>query len=255
MKGKYIFVLVGCLFATSLWSINEVDKKGRKQGEWIKKYDNGVVMYKGEFKDDMPIGEFRRFYETGTLHSVQNHKDNNVSDIVIYEQDGKTISTKGSYIGKVKDGRWTYYIEGKISLEEQFENGKLNGLSKVYTKKGELIEEIPYVQGKIDGVKRCFLPDGKKYSECAYKEGVEHGDYKLYEGFDYPVIEGVYVHGKRNGEWQVRDDRGKLVEVLKYDNGVLLNDKELKKEYSKSFDENEAKKGKFIEPDRMLDAQ
>mgnify|MGYP003309605133 CR=1 FL=1 len=83
MKGKYIFVLVGCLFATSLWSINEVDKKGRKQGEWIKKYDNGVVIYKGEFKDDMPIGEFRRFYETGTLHSVQNHKDNNLSDIVI----------------------------------------------------------------------------------------------------------------------------------------------------------------------------
>ena len=90
---------------------------------------------------------------------------------------------------------------------------------------------------------------------CLIEEGVEHGDYKLYEGFDYPVIEGVYVHGKRNGEWQVRDDRGKLVEVLKYDNGVLLNDKELKKEYSKSFDENEAKKGKFIEPDRMLDAQ
>lgn len=255
MKGKYYLILAGCIFATSLWAVNEVDKKGRKQGEWVKKYENGVVMYQGVFKNDVPQGEFRRFYENGALQSIQNHREDNSSDIIIYEQDGKTLSAKGSYKGKIKEGRWSYYVDGKISLEESFSNGMLNGISKVYTKKGELIEEIPYVNGKIDGVKRCFLPDGKKYSESAYKEGVEHGDYKLYEGFDYPVIEGVNFQGKRDGDWQIRDDRGKLVEVLKYDKGVLLNDKELKKEYSKSFDENEAKKGKFIEPDRMLDAQ
>jgi antitoxin component YwqK of YwqJK toxin-antitoxin module len=255
MKGKYVLLLAGCMVATSLFAMNEVDKKGRKQGEWTKKHENGLVMYTGTFKDDNPVGEFRRFYESGALNSIQNHKANDVSDILIYEEDGKTLSAKGSYKGKIKDGKWIYYVEGKISLEEYYLDGKLNGVSKIYTKKGELIEEIPYTNGKIDGVKRCTLPDGKKYSETSYKEGVEHGDYKLYEGFDFPVIEGVHVNGKRDGEWQIRDDKGKLVEVLKYDNGILLNDKELKKEYSKSFDENEAMKGKFMEPDRMLDAQ
>ena len=255
MKGKYILVLAACLLATSLWAINDVDKKGRKQGEWVKKYENGVILYSGVFKDDKPVGEFKRFHENGALHSLQVYRENDLSDIVIYEIDGKTISAKGSYKGKIKDGKWIYYIGGKSSLEEYYTQGQLNGVSKVYSKNGELIEEIPYSNNKIHGVKKCFLPDGKKYSESAYKEGVEHGDYKLYEGFDFPVIEGVHLNGKRDGEWKISDDKGKLVEVLKYDNGVLLNDKELKKEYSKSFDENESMKGKFMEPDQMLDAQ
>jgi antitoxin component YwqK of YwqJK toxin-antitoxin module len=47
--------------------INKTDQQGRKQGRWIKKYPNENVMYDGFFKDDHPVGEFRRYYENNTI--------------------------------------------------------------------------------------------------------------------------------------------------------------------------------------------
>ena len=49
---------------------NKSDQQGRKQGHWIKKYPNENVMYEGFFKDDHPVGEFRRYYEDRTLKSI-----------------------------------------------------------------------------------------------------------------------------------------------------------------------------------------
>ena len=50
--------------------INKTDQQGRKQGHWIKKYPNDNVMYDGFFKDDHPVGEFRRFFENQSLKST-----------------------------------------------------------------------------------------------------------------------------------------------------------------------------------------
>ena len=51
-------------------SINQTDSRGRKQGHWIKKYPDQTILYEGYFKDDHPVGEFRRYYEDKTLKSV-----------------------------------------------------------------------------------------------------------------------------------------------------------------------------------------
>jgi hypothetical protein len=101
-------------------------------------------------------------------------------------------------------------------------------------------------------MQKCFLQDGKKLSEISYEKGVLHGSYKLFEGLDNPVMEGVYKHGKRDGDWIVRDEKGKQIEILQYKDGVLLNDKELKKKYSEQYDKNEQNEGKIMEPDQMF---
>lgn len=252
MKKRFVTLLCGMLSLGIVFAANETDKKGRKQGEWTKTYPNGKVMYQGTFKDDKPVGEFRRYYESGALKIVQIYESAERSQVTIYDTDGKTITAKGTYQGKEKDAEWTYYVDGKVSLIEIYNNGKKNGVSKIYTKNGELIEEIPYVNDQIDGMRKCYLQDGTRYSEASYKKGVEHGSYKLYEGHDFPVMEGVYKNGKRDGDWIMKDDNGKQTDVLKYKDGVLLNDKELKKEYSESFDKNEKNKGRFVEPDQLI---
>lgn len=251
MKKKYVILLCGLLSFCFMSAQNLTDKKGMKQGVWKKTYENGNLMYEGTFKNDKPVGEFRRYYETGALKVVQIYESGDRSKVTIYEADGKTKTAEGSYKGKEKDAEWTYYVEGKVSLIEVYNNGKKNGVSKTYSKEGVLMEEIPYVNDQIDGVHKRYLQDGTKYSESSFKNGVEHGSYKLYEGHDFPVMEGVYKNGKRDGDWIMRDDAGKQTDVLKYKDGVLLNDKELKKKYSKSFDNNEAKKGTYTELDEM----
>jgi hypothetical protein len=52
-------VNVGFLFFgfVSMAQLNQTDAKGRKQGEWAKTYPKSrVYQYKGQFKDDKPIG-------------------------------------------------------------------------------------------------------------------------------------------------------------------------------------------------------
>ena len=45
--------------------INKVDEKGKKQGVWEKTYPRSKVLhYKGQFKDDKPVGTFQYFYSS-----------------------------------------------------------------------------------------------------------------------------------------------------------------------------------------------
>ncbi len=249
MRKLFVLLIIGLFSSSSVFSINEVDSKGRKQGVWNKPYGNGYFVYEGEFKDDQPVGTFKRYYEDGVLKSIQQYGENETSAIVIYETDGLTKSAQGAYIGKAKEGEWIYYVEGKVSLIEHYKKGVLVDTTKSFAKTGELIEVTPYKDGKVDGVKTRYLQDGKLYSESPYKNGVEDGVYKLYEGHDFPVIVGSFVKGKKDGDWLVKDDAGKVKDTLKYDMGILINSKELNKEYAAEAAENEKNEGKIPEPD------
>ena len=101
---QILLLLVACSIAAGVMAadLNKTDKKGRKQGEWVKTYQNGHVQYKGHFVDDKPTGTFYRYYETGKLQSVQVYDAGNTSDVTFYDPDGQTVSTVGHFDGKVK---------------------------------------------------------------------------------------------------------------------------------------------------------
>ncbi|MCQ2195423.1 MAG: toxin-antitoxin system YwqK family antitoxin [Paludibacteraceae bacterium] len=242
------FSLVNIMAATP----NQTDKKGRKQGAWSKTYANGQLMYEGQFKDDKPVGTFKRYFETGKLKLVQTYTKGENSNVSIYEDDGKTIAMEGAYIGKEKDGEWKFYKEGKLAVSETYTKGSRNGLSKAYSEKGAVIEETPYVNDKIEGVKRTFLEDGSLYQEVEYKNGLEDGFYKLYEGNKEPVITGQHKNGKRDGEWKIYDEKGQVDEVLTYENGKQTNAKEQKKKHSKTFDQKDAEHQIHKEPTELF---
>ena len=90
-------------------TINQVDKLNLKQGYWTKKYPNGKKAYEGRFKDDKPIGEFKRFREDGTLKVALNYNNTgNYSKATFYSSDGKVVA-EGFYADKNKDSLWQYY--------------------------------------------------------------------------------------------------------------------------------------------------
>lgn len=237
-------------------STNKTDRHGRKQGAWEKTYNNGNKMYEGEFKDDNPVGTFKRYYEDGKLKSTQVYKPkSDESEVTIYDTDGKTITTVGHYKGKVKDGEWKYYNEGKLTLVENYVNGKREGISKGY-KNDAVIEEIPYKNDKIDGIRKAFLENGKIYSETEYKDGKMNGNYKLYEGQEQPIEEGSFKNGKRSGEWRSYDDKHKMIDKTSYSSdGKAVNQKEIDKKNSEQFDKNEevVKNKKYKEPTEMME--
>jgi len=248
---KIILVFISMLLFSSLnlFAQNRTDDRGRKQGPWSKTYPNGVLQYEGTFEDDKPVGLFRHYYESGKLKIEQNHLPGDISEVKMYEVDGKTLAATGRYKGRNKEGEWRYYSNNNLILTENFKDGKKEGIAKVYSMTGRVIEEIPYKEDKITGIRRHFLADGELYSEISYKNDLEDGVYKLFEGNKKPVVEGHYKAGKRDGDWKFYDEDGKLVETLRYRDGVQLNIKEQKEEHGRTFDKREKQKGRFREPD------
>ena len=247
---KIILVFISMLLFSNpiLFAQNRTDDKGRKQGAWTKTYPNRALMYEGAFEDDKPVGLFKHYYESGKLKIEQNHFPEDISEVKMYEIDGKTLAATGRYKGRQKEGEWKYYSNNSLILTENFKDGKKEGISNVYSR-GRIIEQIPYKDDKITGIRRHFLEDGALYSEISYKNDLEDGAYKLFEGNEKPVAEGQHKAGKRDGDWKFYDEDGKLTETLKYKDGVQLNKKEQKEEHGRTFDKREKQKGKFREPD------
>ena len=104
---------------------NKTDKNGKKQGEWVKKYPNGNTMYEGSFKDDEPVGTFKRYYENGMLKSVQVYETGDISSVKLYSQDSKTVIAEGNFRGKAKHGMWKLYKDGKLLTEEVYKDDNL----------------------------------------------------------------------------------------------------------------------------------
>lgn len=65
-------------------NINQMDAKGEKQGYWIKKYPDGQILYEGSFRNNKPVGEFKRYYEDGSLKSVLMYSDKKMKHLRKY---------------------------------------------------------------------------------------------------------------------------------------------------------------------------
>ncbi|MFN6038524.1 MAG: toxin-antitoxin system YwqK family antitoxin, partial [Bacteroidota bacterium] len=101
--------------------VNNIDSKGKKQGKWIKRDENGFITYIGVFKDDLPKGAFKYYYPTN---------DTVLKSLVIHSADGKTtwvsnyhfnkkIMSQGKYTDKLRDSSWVFYHEAGFKIAEE----------------------------------------------------------------------------------------------------------------------------------------
>jgi len=123
MKKLLLFLLLIPFLAFSQ-TINKVDIDGKKQGVWVKKYENGERRYKGSFKDDIPHGVFKYYYNSGELQASKEffHKGKAASTHFYY-LNGK-LKASGLYVNQMKDSTWNYYNESEVLiLSEQYKGG------------------------------------------------------------------------------------------------------------------------------------
>ena len=100
IKMKRIIILAICLLLPFLMmaqeKINVKDKTGKKQGVW-KKYENGQMVYEGQFKDDVPYGTFKYYHSNGKLKSVTEFQQGvHKVKTTIYHENGHKAS-EGAY--------------------------------------------------------------------------------------------------------------------------------------------------------------
>ncbi len=196
---------------------NVTDSQGRKQGKWVRVYENGSIYYAGQFKNSQPIGVFNYYYEGAGLMTIATHSDNGITESKSYRKDGSVVSV-GKYKDQKKTGEWLLYDEGgKLIGVDDYEEDVLHGKSSVYYKNGQLAEKYSYDKGDRHGPWEEHFMDGKLKGQGDYSNGKLHGPILTYQDPGIKLYEGQLKDGVAVGEWRYYIEDGRLQLRILYD--------------------------------------
>ncbi len=199
------------VFSTKAQKINQFDANGKRTGIWKKFYDNNKIRYAGQFKDGKEIGIFKFYSPSSALQPIiVKVYSGDFALVKFYNELGK-LKTEGKMKGKNRVGKWTYYFtNGKIFSEEEYINGKLDGVLKNYYSNGKITLECLYKNGKKNGYSKTYTDTGVLIEEVSYLNGKLDGEGKYYDLKGELKEKGRYKEGKRDGKWEFYMD-GEIV--------------------------------------------
>jgi antitoxin component YwqK of YwqJK toxin-antitoxin module len=253
MKGILSVLLCSCLSLGLLaQELNQVDEAGRKQGPWKKYYENSeAVFYKGQFKDDSPIGTFTYFYRDGSKKGEMTYRaDGYVSNKTYYPKTGQLMA-EGRYIDQKKDSTWNYYSRsGGLASVENYIEGAKEGEEIVYFDNGEVAELTThkdglrngpwvqkydngqvkvsgtFVQDELEGPVEYFFMNGAKEITGKFQDGLREGTWMYFNKDGSVRYQAVYREGeitkerKENGVFEERGPDDILLSSYTYKNGM-----------------------------------
>ena len=220
---KLLIALILIFIGTNLNAQNFTDTKGKKQGVWSKTYPGSkVYQYKGQFKDDKPVGTFTYFYPTTKVKAIIKHDGGSNRSVAYFYHENTKLMSSGIYRDMKKDSIWLNFgPSGKLSSSETYKNDLLDGKKIVYYVPEQIEDNSRrisatsnYVSGKIDG---------------EYLEFFENGTIK---------IKGSYALDKKIGIWYSYHPNGKKMMLERFKNGVRHG-------WAFGYDEKELEIGRF----------
>ncbi|MDR3258488.1 MAG: toxin-antitoxin system YwqK family antitoxin [Fusobacteriaceae bacterium] len=140
---------------------------------------------------------------------------------------GKIIYEKGKYepyTGAIKE----YHENGKIRKEENYKNGKLEGIYRRYYESGQLEYECNHKNNRLVGVSKQYYENGKLMAEQNYVFGKEESSKKEYYKNGALKEESVWKFKekgstveRRHGLTKIYDENGRIFLEVKFKNGEV----------------------------------
>jgi len=230
----------------------EYNPEGKIENAYL--YRNGMLTGEGIVQEDgNREGPWKEFYLDGKLKAEGNYENGKPSGVwKFYFEDGKTEQT-GKYNKQGNpDGTWKWFFtSGMLSREENFRNGARDGMFSEYDETGKCIEEGEFVDGLEEGP--WFELTGDYFTRGKYRDGQRNGiwsdGYLIADGqktdsllsfkgnfiddyadgkhvhyWDNGKIkeEGLFLMGKKEGEWIQYNYDGSLFMIITFKNGIEI---------------------------------
>lgn len=243
----YLFFLPGFVLSQDQidTTINKIDSRGFKQGEWITKDGRNTKI--GSYADDQKHGQWVTFNENDYVSLVENYEHGILDGFVVKMDNRGYVNSSVSWNMGEKDGKeLEYTYGGRVIGLKTWKNGQLDGLTTLYYDNGKLQENGYYSQNKRHGLTTWYDYDGNKIAEYMYYQGQLNGDQKTFyptgelktkETYIYDIMQGEHVqyhkngaiwyrgliiNGKKDGVWFEYDESGVQKARLNYKNGLLV---------------------------------
>lgn len=231
--------------------VNYLDINKKKQGKWVKPYDNEKTAYEAFFINDIPVGEYNRYYYSGKIKAKINYSQDKSGKgkAVLYWESGVKMA-EGNYINiKVKDGVWKMYgTDGALMVQITYSNGKKNGEEIKYFRPKTPSEVITWKNDVKNGIWRQYYQNGRTRLETIHKNGYREGIFQMFYESGRYYVKGRYIGDLRNGKWDYYDKSGEIWKTIEYKNGRATNESEIGLELTKQLDKWEKEKGTIPEP-------
>ena len=213
-------------------------------------YPDSTVSSEGWMKGGNPEGYWKSYYPDGAIRTEGNRKNFLLDSIwKFYGSNGK-VQSEITYRAGIKHGINRKYLEdgieeynyvadtirgtasltsysGHILRTIPFENGKENGLAKLYDTFGIIIGTIEYVDGYP--VKRDFI-------NRTDKNGMKQGHWKTFWENGNLMIDGYYLNDKKDGFFKYYDKDANFLRIEKWANNILIEDDPQTKQLERKVD-------------------
>lgn len=247
MSSRFIFLVGLMMMPLMVMSQNITDSNGMKQGPWIKSYPNGKVMYEGTFKNDKPVGVFRRYNNEGILISELTYSDKKDEATAVFFYADSIKAAEGKYVARKKEGLWKFWSATRPAYligEEYYHDDLRHGLSQKFYPDGTLAEKMTWDYGKRTGEWLQHYPDGSICLRAEYFDGKLEGPFSYYHPGGRLQYEGRYKKDVRTGDWMVFNEDGSLKQIIVYKDGKPADPKLAEKE-TKFLDDLEKNKDRI----------
>lgn len=205
-----LFIFFGIVFSLgslAAQEINLLDDAGKRHGIWQKKFpDSDQLRYKGQFEHGKEIGTFNFYCEDCKSQPMvvkEFSSKNSMADVQYFTKNGKLVC-EGKIDGKERIGEWVYYHEKTVGImtREFYREGVMDGIKTTYYLNGQITEELNFEKGLKQGENKYYSPDGVLLKKLLYFNDLLHGPAEYYDAYGNVSIIGQYVKGKKHGLWK-----------------------------------------------------
>ena len=152
--------------------VGSYNRKGQKTGEWKCYYPDGKPLMIENYEDGKLEGFFVEYDDAGNEISKGQFVENAEDGEWIYLHGN--VMEKGSYFDGMRQGIWkTWFENGKLASEIEFEQDLPNGRFVIYWENGVTKLIGKYVTGLPSGVWRKYDEEGTLFLTTVYKDGKE----------------------------------------------------------------------------------
>jgi len=141
---------------------------GMRQGEWKHFFEDGTLAFQGTFNNGVGIGIHRHFFHNGKNRKIRTYENSSPTDFTItYNSNGDTASLIVYENGeKVKD---VIYNSGVVT-ETNYQKRQKEGVFLIRNKAGLVLERGSYTNNLKLGEWLCFDEKGEVTASYIYTE-------------------------------------------------------------------------------------
>ena len=132
----------------------------------------GAIEIEGFVRKNKKTGQWIQYGAEGDIGLINNYVDGKLEGVAMRMTYRNQVDLKSTYRNGALNGPWVMYKFGKKIEERYYNNGKLEGIVKVYDERTfKLKQESEYKDGLQDGFFRYYDENGNVTLEYEYKKG------------------------------------------------------------------------------------